>query len=116
VRADDTPPPAAGPPPRAAARWSWLLPLAIAAALVAAGGWGLEARRSSQLADEVTRLDAALQAAQAEIGARTRHLASVRSAAARVEEEMAALRALAEQDPRSTPAPALPAQLPPSAE
>lgn len=111
----DEPPPTPGPA-EPAIRRTWLLPLAIAAALVAAAGWGIEARRASGLAGQVTELTAALGAARAEIGARERHLESVRSAAAEAEAGVVALRALAERDPTAAVPPATEPQAPAGAE
>ncbi len=76
-----------------------LLPLAIAAALVAAVGWGLEARRVAALTEQVAALESRSQAQQAEIAARQAHLESLRSVAAAVEEQVSALRLLADQEP-----------------
>jgi uncharacterized coiled-coil protein SlyX len=95
VRPDDAPPAPAG----AAARRAWLLPLALAAALVAAAGWGLAARRAITLEGQVAELSGALAAARAEISARQEHLEALRGAAAEVAASVAALRALAEQPP-----------------
>lgn len=102
VRPDEAPP-APTAPGRGGRRRAWLLPLALAAALVAAAGWGLEARRATGLAGRVAELEGALGAARAEIGARQRHLEEVRRAAVEAEAGMAALRALAERDPAAAP-------------
>jgi uncharacterized protein HemX len=106
VRPDEAPPAPAAPDRdgrRAAS--AWLLPLALAAALVAAAGWGLEARRATELAGRVAALEGALGAARAEIGARQRHLDLVRRAVVEAEAGMAALRVLAERDPAAAPEP-----------
>lgn len=91
------------PPDR---RIGWLLPLAIAAALVAAGGWGLEGRRAAALTEQVAELEGRIRTQQAEIQARQDHLESLRSAAAAVDEQVSALRLLVDRDPTArVPAP-----------
>ena len=77
----------------------WLLPLAIAAALAAAVGWGLEGRRAAALTEQVADLETRIEAQQAEIAARQDHLESLRNVAAAVEEQVSALRLLVDQDP-----------------
>ncbi len=86
-------------------RIGWLLPLAIAAALVAAIGWGLESRRAAALTTQVAELEARVQAQRLEILRRQRHLESVRSVTSAVEEQVSALRLLVDRDP-AAPAPA----------
>jgi hypothetical protein len=91
----------------------WLLPALLLAALVVAGvGWSSATRRAAALEARVAELAAALGAARAEIVARQRHLDAVRSAAAELEERVAALRALADRSP--VPAPAAPAPAEPA--
>lgn len=91
------------PPDR---RIGWLLPLAIAAALVAAGGWGLAGRRAAALTEQVAELEGRIRNQQAEIQARQDHLENLRSAAAAVEEQVSALRLLVDRDPAARmPAP-----------
>ena len=107
VRPEDAPA-AASEPAQPRARRLWLLPLALAAALVAAAGWGVTARRAAGLEARVAELGAALDAARAEITARQRHLEALRGAAAEVEARVAELRTLAEQTP-TAPAAAAPA-------
>ena len=89
----------------------WLLPLAIAAALVAAVGWGLEGNRAASLRKQVTELEGRIRTQQAEIRARQGHLESLRGAAAAVDEQVSALRLLVDQDP-TAPAPAPPPDAP----
>jgi hypothetical protein len=79
------------------------VPLAIAAALVAAAGWGLEARRAGALSDRVVALETQVRAQQAEIDARQRHLENVRGVTTAVEEQVSALRVLVERDPTAIP-------------
>lgn len=85
----------------------WLLPLAIAAALVAAVGWGLEGNRAAALRKQVAELEGRIRTQQAEIRARQDHLESLRGAAAAVDEQVSALRLLVDRDP-TAPAPAPP--------
>lgn len=80
-------------------RMGWLLPLAIAAALVAAVGWSLEGRRAAALTEQVAELQGRVEVQQAEIQARQDHLESLRSVAAAVEEQVSALRLLVDRDP-----------------
>jgi hypothetical protein len=103
VRPGDDEPSADPPVPQR--RIGWLLPLALAAALVAAAGWGLESRRAAALTAQVAGLETRLRAQQAEIAQRQRHLESIRSVTSAVEEQLSALRLLVDRDP-ATPAPA----------
>lgn len=96
---------AAAPAPPHRSR-AWLPILAVVAALVAAGGWGLAARRATTLEARVGELESAVAAvraelagARSEIAAREQHLDALRDAAADVETRIAALRALAERGP-----------------
>ncbi len=92
-------------PVRVGRRLGWLLPLAIAAALVAAIGWGLEGRRAAVLTEQVAELEAQVQVQRAEIAARQEHLESLRSVAAAVEEQVATLRLLVDRDPTAPVSP-----------
>ena len=77
----------------------WLLPLALAAALVGAAAWGVEARRARALEAEVTALATSLRAAEAEVAAYRGHLDAIRGGVAGVRERLDALQALAARDP-----------------
>lgn len=92
-------------------RIGWLVPLAIAAALVAAVGWSLEARRAGALSDQIVALESRVRVQQADIDARQRHLDNVRSVTTAVEEQVSALRILVERDPTADP-PASPSRAP----
>lgn len=119
VRLDEaSAPPRDAAPARPRRGRAWLPILAVVAALLAAGGWGLSARRAATLEARVGELEQAVAAvrselaeARAEITAREQHLEALRSAAADVEARVAALRALAEQGP-ARPAPPAPADAP----
>ena len=115
VRPEDGPsPPVAAPRPPT--RRAWLLPLALAAALVAFAGWGFSAHKASGLEARVAELSGALDAARAEITARQRHLESLRGAAAEVEARVAELRTLAEQTPTAPVVAPAPAEAPAGAD
>jgi len=111
VRPDEPVDPPAGEA-RPSGRPGWLLPLALAATLIAAAGWGIEARRAAHLQARVVELGGALDAARAEITARQRHLEALRSAAAELEARVGALRTLAERSPTAPSAAPAPAETP----
>jgi hypothetical protein len=94
-----SPSPAPAPRPTGSGGGRWLLPVALAAALVAAGAWALEARRAGALEMRVRELSQALRNAEDEIAAQRRHLAEIRGGVAGVRERLDALEAMTAKDP-----------------